>query len=173
MNKTLPLSLLAVLAIASASANANAQQSPARTGSLAVPANRIVGLWDTQPSVAPCGAPPPTSPNGRTTLLFITGGAWVESPQFPPSGIPGPGGVSQRSGGLGVWSYNPQTNQYTAHMQFDWYLNGAYDGHQTVDRTILLSGDGKLASGPVLSTRYAADGSVIVELCGSATGSRL
>ena len=171
MNKRLPLSLLAVLAIASATASA--RQSPASTGSLPVPANKIVGLWDTQPSVAPCGSPPPTGPTGRTTLLFITGGTWVENPRFPPSGIPGTDGVSQRSAGLGVWSYDPRTAQDTAHMQFDWYLDGAYDGYQTVDRTILLSSDGKLASGPVRSTRYAASGSVLMELCGSAAGTRL
>jgi hypothetical protein len=172
MNKRLPLSLLAVLAIASATASA--QQSPGRTGSLAVPANKIVGLWDTQPSVAPCGSPPPTGPTGRTTLLFISGGTWVENPRFPPSGVPGAGGgVSQRSAGLGVWSYDPQTTQYTAHMQFDWYLDGVYDGYQTVDRSILLSSDGKLASGPVRSTRYAANGSVLMELCGSGAGTRL
>lgn len=171
MNKSLPLSLIAVLAVASATAHA--QQNPARTGSLAVPANKIVGLWDTQPSVAPCGGPSPAGPHGHTTLLFNAGGTWVENPQFPPSGVPAAGGVSQRSGGLGVWSYDPLTARYTAHMRFDWYLNGVYDGYQTVDRTILLSSDGKLASGPVRSTRYAADGSVIVKLCGSAVGARL
>jgi uncharacterized protein (DUF2147 family) len=171
MNKTLLLSLTTALAIASATADA--QQSPATTGSLAVAANRIVGLWDTQPSIKPCGSPLPATPTGHTTLLFNAGGTWIENPRFPPDGIVVDGSVQKRSGGLGTWSYDPLTARYTAHMRFDWYVDGIYSGYQTVDRTILLNSTGNLASGPVRSTNHAADGSVIVELCGSAVGTRL
>jgi hypothetical protein len=171
MNKSLHLSLLAALTIASATANAQ-QNSPARTGGLSVPANKLVGLWDTQPSVGPCGSAPPAAV-GHTTLLFNAGGTWIENPRFPPDGVVVNGSVQKRSGGLGIWSYNPLTARYTAHMQFDWYADGVYSGYQTVDRTIQLSGDGKLAAGPVRSTRHAADGSVLMELCGSAVGNRL
>ena len=169
MNTTLQVSLATMLALASATAFAH---DPQRTGALNVAANRIAGLWDTQPLVRPCGSTVQPTP-GHTTLLFNTGGTWVENPRFPPSGVPGPNGQIQRSGGLGTWSYNPDTAQYTAHMRFDWYLDGAYDGYQTVNRKILLSGNGQQAAGPVRSTRYAADGSVMAELCGSATGNRL
>lgn len=171
MNKTLPLSLIAMLAIASTTANA--QQGPSRTGRLAVPANRIVGLWDTQPAVKPCGSSLPAVPAGHTTLLFNAGGTWVENPRFPPDGVIVNGSVQKRSGGLGVWSYDPLTARYTARMQFDWYADGVYSGYQTVDRTILLSSNGNLASGPVRSVRHAADGSVIAELCGTGSGTRL
>ncbi|MDB6164229.1 MAG: hypothetical protein JWL98_1661 [Xanthomonadaceae bacterium] len=170
MNMRLHLSFATLLALASTTTHA--QQSPDRGGALAVPANRIVGLWDTEPLIRPCGsteAPTPT----HTTVLFNTGGTWVESPRFPPGGIPSPNGQVQRSGGLGTWSYSPLTAQYTAHMRFDWYLDGAYDGYMTVDRRILLSSNGLRAGGPVRATRYAADGSFVAQLCGSASAARL
>lgn len=167
MNKALPLSLLAVLAIASAAANA--QQSPARTGSLAVPANRIVGLWATEAAVSPCGSGETPSPQRINTLQFNAGGTLNENPLFPPGGD----GEQQRTAGLGTWSYSPRTGQYAMHLRFERFVNGVYVGHATVDRSLTLSGDGQQVAGPVEAKFFALDGSVIVHLCGSAVSTRL
>jgi hypothetical protein len=163
MNKTLPLSLITVLAVASATADA--QQSPTRTGSLAVPANRVVGLWDNSSAVGPCGGT--TVTNGRNTVIFIAGGTLVDIPRAP-AGTP-----LQRSVGIGTWAFNALPGTYTQRVRFDWFLNGAYDGYQTVDRTFLISGDQNQISGPVQTIRYNADGSVRAQLCGSAVSTRL
>jgi hypothetical protein len=166
MNTRLHLSLIAVLALGSTAAQA--QQSPARTGALAVPANRIVGLWTTEAAVSPCGSPLP-SPQRINTLLFHAGGTLNENSLFPPGGD----GTLQRSTGLGTWSYNPQTGRYAMHLRFDRYANGVYVGYAMVDRSLTLSGNGQQAAGPVDATFNAIDGSVIVHLCGSAVSTRI
>lgn len=169
MNLHTPLLTLALLATTTA-----AQASgPTTTGALASPANRIVGSWSNVANVGPCGGA--TAPQ-RQTLLFIAGGTLVDNSRFPPNGLPnlaGIPGIHQRSIGVGVWAYNPDTGEYTLDQRFDWYVDNVYHGYQTVQRSILLSNDGQQAAGPVRSTRYAANGSTIVEICGSALSTRL
>ena len=160
---------IALLAVAIASVASPAAATPPHTGALGVPANTIAGVWASFAAVAPCGSPPPSTFTRVNTLLIAAGGGVVENPRIPPGGV----GPVARSIGLGGWSYNPTTAQYRLHLQFDWYLNGAEDGYQTVDRTIILSGDGRHTAGPVQSTRYAADGSVVARLCGRAMSERL
>jgi len=65
------------------------------------------------------------------------------------------------------------TGQYHQVVRFDWFLDGAYDGYQTVHRTFLMSTDGHHVSGPITTTRYNADGSVRALFCGSAMSTRL
>jgi hypothetical protein len=138
-------------------------------------ANRIVGTFQTTGGkVGPCGTTP-MQPVGNT-ISFNGGGTAIESPRFPPAGVPnvfGIPGVFTRNVGLGSWSYNPRTNRYSLHLQYDFFENGAFYGTGTVDRDLQLSLDGKTVSGSVQSTIYAADGSVIVALCGTATSTRL
>lgn len=148
---------------------------PTHEGALAVPANRIVGLWSTEAATRPCGSGLPLSPL-RNTLLFNAGGTLVESPRFAPAGVPGVSGVAginQRGQALGTWSFNPLTGRYAVHLRFDWYVDGQYHGYQTVDRTITLSADNSAAVGSIQSTRYAANGSVILSVCGDAMSERL
>ena len=141
-----------------------------------VPANRIVGLWTTQAAVRPCGSNLPLSP-ARNTILFHAGGTVLANPlAAPAAGFPnvaGIPGIHQRGQDLGTWSFNPLTHQYTVKLRFDWYVDGLYHGYSTVDRTILLSNDGKQAFGPVRVTRYRTDGSIIGEVCGEAVSTRL
>jgi hypothetical protein len=59
------------------------------------------------------------------------------------------------------------------HLQFDWFADNVWHGYSTVDRTLLLNGNGSLAAGPVRSTRFAANGAIVAEVCGSATSTRL
>jgi|GEM_PF-1118202 len=138
-------------------------------------ANRIVGTFQTTAGkVGPCGTTP-TQPVGNT-ISFNAGGTATESPRFPPVGAPnvfGIPGLFTRSIGMGNWSYNPHTNHYSLHLQYDFFEDGEFYGTGTVDRDLKLSADEQTASGSVRSTIYAADGSVIVDLCGTATSTRL
>jgi hypothetical protein len=162
--------LAALLAAGPASA-----VDPLHNGALATPANRIVGLWTTDGMVSPCGtALPPTAV--RNTLLFEAGGTVVENPRFPPQGANGAfgvAGINQRGNGLGTWSYDPADHLYTLHLRFDWYVNGAYHGYQTVDREMRLSSDGMQVSGDVTSTRFAANGTPLISVCGAAVSDRI
>ncbi|GAB3381127.1 hypothetical protein [Lysobacter fragariae] len=146
---------------------------PATTGALATPANRIVGTWANEARIGPCGGA--AGAPGSQTLLFNAGGTFLDNPRFPPAGIPVPGTTQRRyrSVGVGTWSLNPDNGQYSVDQRFDWYLDSQYDGYQTVHRTILLSTDGNQAGGPVITRRYAADGSLMSEMCGSALSTRI
>ncbi|MGO4552103.1 hypothetical protein AB4059_13525 [Lysobacter sp. 2RAF19] len=148
--------------VAAATASTALAGDPWTTGSLATPANHIVGLWRTQAAVGPCGSG--VYPiQIRNTLQFHAGGTMIES--VPPNPV--------RVEGLGTWKYNPNTRQYRMHLLFDWYLpDGTYDGYQTVDRVLLMSNDGRRIAGPVHAVRHAADGSVMGELCGHAVSTR-
>jgi hypothetical protein len=164
-HSTCALGLLAVFTAASAGADSGPFDQ--RLGG----ANRIVGLWSTEGHVGPCnGAPVSTILN---TLLFQAGGTVVDNPRFPPGGAPNASGLYERNQGLGTWSYNPVTRRYFLHLQFDNFVNSVYDGYSTVDRELVLSEEGLLATGPVRSDRFAADGSLISEVCGEATSARL
>lgn len=168
MKLHLPAFTLALLATATL-AHAG---SPTTTGALATPANRIVGLWSNIAQVGPCGGV--VGGQLRQTLLFEAGGTFVDNSRFPPQGIPGANGVQQRSIGLGTWSYDPVTTQYSLKQRFDWFVNNQYNGYQVVERAhMLLSNDGKTLASDVHTVRYAANGAVIAELCGSATSTRL
>ena len=155
------------IALAAALLPALAPQTAAAGGP--DPRNGLVGLWSTEiyasPAACTPGAPPPPL-TGRNTMVFNAGGTLVENPQVTPPGVPG--APQLRTFGLGKWSYDPRTTRYKVSLRFDWYASsdGLYLGYQVVDRTILLSHDRKRAYGPVTSTRYAPDGSIVAKLCG-------
>jgi hypothetical protein len=170
--KTLTLSatLAALLAAGPAAA-----VDPSHNGALATPANRIVGLWSTVGSVAPCGSGLPPS-TVRNTLLFNAGGTVHENARIPPQGLVDGAGVplaNQRDNGFGTWQFDPLTGVHSLHLRFNWYLNGAYNGYSTVDRELRLSADGMQVTGAVVSTRYAASGTQIGAVCGTAVSDRI
>ncbi|WP_119717109.1 hypothetical protein [Cognatilysobacter tabacisoli] len=163
------------LALAVAAVTLPAGADPARDGALAVPANRIVGAWDGTGLVQPCGSGLPFR-TVRNTIVFQAGGIVVENARFPPNGVPnvqGVPGITQRSIGLGTWSYNPATGQYAMQLRFDYFVDGAYHGYGVVERTILLSNDGTQNAGPVRAVRYRPDGSIVAEECGTGSGVRI
>ncbi|CAN5621713.1 hypothetical protein BH23PSE2_BH23PSE2_12570 [soil metagenome] len=168
MNLLRPLCILALLASA-ATVQAG---GPATTGALATPANRIVGLWANVAQVGSCETGI-LGPQQRQTLMFNAGGTFVDNARFPPQGITTPGGVVQRSFGIGVWSYDPAVGQHSLRQQFDFYLSNAYDGYQVIERTMQLSNDGNQITGPVVATRYNADGTERLRQCGAAVSTRL
>lgn len=146
-----------------------------RSGAVATPANRIVGLWTSEGATRPCGTALPFNIT-RNTLVFSAGGTVEENPRFPPQGAPnvnGVSGVNQRTQALGTWRYEPTTGVYSLHLRFDWYVDGAYHGYQTVDRDMVLSEDGMQVTGPVVATRFNAAGAPIAAVCGSAVSERV
>lgn len=160
-----PLALLASTVTAHAS-------GPSTTGAPDTPANRIVGVWSNISQVGSCdtGA---LGPVQRQTLMFHAGGTFLDNSRFPPQGMTTPGGVVQRSIGLGTWSYAPVSGEHSLRQQFDFYLDNAYNGYQVIERTMLLSNDRNTLSGPVLAIRYNAAGAEISRLCGEAISTRL
>lgn len=154
-----------LLLAASLLATLPALAGPATTGALATPANRVVGLWANESFVGPCGGAP--TQHGYNMVVFDAGGTLVDAPRAPT------GTATQRSMGLGTWEYTPRTGQYAQHLQFYWFVNGVYDGYQTVDRSFLISNDGNQLSGEVVTTRYNADNTPRAQLCGTAVSTRL
>jgi hypothetical protein len=154
----------AVLAVATP---ALAQSGPNSTGAIAVPANRIVGLWEAVASVRPCNIPTAPPREVRTNLLFHAGGTVTEN----PGALPSVSGAS-RSFGLGTWRYDQESGRYTGNLRFDTYVNGIYSGYTTIDRDTAMDG-ADAAAGPVVVTVYDAGGNQLVQLCGIANQHRL
>lgn len=158
--------LLAALVLAAGSP-ARAQSGPNTTGAIAVPANRIVGLWEAVATVRPCNIPTAPPRDVRNNLLFQAGGTVTEN----PGGLPSVVGAS-RSFGMGTWRYDQDTDRYTGTLRFDTYLNGVYTGYTTVDRDTALAGPDS-GGGPVVVSTYDASGNQLIQLCGTATQHRL
>lgn len=131
-------------------------------------ANRIVGAYESKAMVRPCGSAGPDNP-ALNTIIFNQGGTVVARPRFPPQGA---GGYS-RTNDLGTWSYHPRTNRYSVKLRYDNFTNGSFTGASVVERDLQMSADGNSVYGSVHVTTYAPDGSVVVEVCGTATSTRL
>ena len=172
MKQTYTLAFILCSALLASTAGA---VPPAASRVKSVPADRIVGLWSSEGETRPCGSTLPFVPT-RNSILFQAGGTVITSPQFPPGGVPnvyGVLGINQRSQDMGTWSYDPLTREYTIKLRFDWYVDGQYHGYQTLDRTLALNTQGDAGIGTVHSTRYTAEGNVIIEVCGDAISERL
>ncbi len=168
------LSSARAIALLSALLTISSTASAHGFGELIGPGARIVGAWSTEALVGPCNATP--GQPVRNTLLFHAGGTLIDVPRFGPNGVPnvlGIPGIYQRGQGLGTWTYNPFNRRFYIHLQFDNYVDNIYHGYSTVDREITLSNGGMLATGPVTSSRYKADGTLISEVCGHATSTPL
>lgn len=175
------LSRIAIAAAAAACLNLlvtpadAANHDPQSTGMLQLPANNIVGLWTAVVSVGPCNGAPTN--NIQATITYHSGGTLSETNAMPIAGIPNMQGVpgnNQRGPGMGTWSYNRRTGQYTLDIRFNWYVDGVYNGYQHIHRSnVIMSADGKQMGGPVHATRYFADGSKYAEFCGSESATRL
>ena len=138
-------------------------------------ADRIVGTYQSDAQVRPCGTNLPGTP-ALNTISFNAGGTVTENARFPPTGVLnvfGIPGLFTRSIGLGSWSYNRFSHSYSISLRYDFFENGMFYGTGVVDREIRLNADGNTTSGPVRSTVYTAAGSVIVDLCGDAVSKRL
>lgn len=128
------------------------------------PEARIVGMWHMYVSVGSC-TDPSAPPNQFFALnTFHAGGTLSDTNSFPPTA---------RGPGQGVWSYDPRTRQYVAHMNFMRFVNGAFDGLQDATTTIPIGKNPRLLRGTIHAYMRNVDGSVRAELCGSVDGERV
>src|SRR5688500_5337965 len=120
-----------VLSLALMTGTATSAEPAGTTGLLAIPANRIVGLWQMRVSVAPCGGGP--SRNFIAYNSFHGGGTMSDTNAAPPT---------TRGPGLGVWRYMGM-GLYKARFQFFRYLpDGSYDGVSDIRVEMSLAANG-------------------------------
>jgi len=152
------LLLLAVLAAAPAS---QAREHLSQSGLFPSPANRIVGVWNSDVTLRPCG-PGPVIASFKALATFHAGGTLSDANNTPSA---------LRTAGHGIWRY-VQGNQYKTRFQIFRFLpSGAYDGYADVDTIVQLSGN--TSTSTVVATNFNPDGTERGTLCGTANGTRL
>jgi hypothetical protein len=156
---------LAILALSTAAGAAGAAEPQTTSGWFA---SRIVGAYQSEARVRVCGSPGPDEVVFNT-IIFNAGGTVIAIPRFPPQGADN----YSRTNDLGTWSYHPRTNRYSVKLRYDNFMNGAFIGSSVVERDLQMSADSNSVTGPVHVTTHAPDGSVVVEVCGTATSTRL
>jgi hypothetical protein len=153
------------LALSTAAGAAGAAEPQTTSGWFA---SRIVGAYQSEARVRVCGSPGPDEVVFNT-IIFNAGGTVIAIPRFPPQGADN----YSRTNDLGTWSYHPRTNRYSVKLRYDNFMNGAFTGSSVVERDLQMSADSNSVTGPVHVTTHAPDGSVVVEVCGTATSTRL
>jgi hypothetical protein len=156
---------VAILALSTAAGAAGAAEPQTTSGWFA---SRIVGAYQSEARVRVCGSPGPDEVVFNT-IIFNAGGTVIAIPRFPPQGADN----YSRTNDLGTWSYHPRTNRYSVKLRYDNFMNGAFTGSSVVERDLQMSADSNSVTGPVHVTTHAPDGSVVVEVCGTATSTRL
>lgn len=152
------LVLLALLAAAPAS---QGREHPGQTGLFPSAANRIVGVWNSDVSLRPCGGGPVIA-SFKALATFHAGGTLSDANNTPSA---------LRTAGHGIWRY-VQGNQYKTRFQIFRFLpSGAYDGYADVDTILNLSGNTTTTT--VVATNFNPDGTERGTLCGTANGTRL
>lgn len=125
--------------------------------------NRIVGLWDARVEAGPCAGGPRRQ--FRAMNVMHAGGTLSDTNALPSAG---------RSPGYGSWQYRPASGRYESRFQFYRYLpDGTFDGIQDVHQELTLSEDGNRTTSTVVSRTLNPDDSLRVELCGTATATRV
>jgi hypothetical protein len=156
---------VAILALSTAAGAAGAAEPQTTSGWFA---SRIVGAYQSEARVRVCGSPGPDEVVFNT-IIFNAGGTVIAIPRFPPQGADN----YSRTNDLGTWSYHPRTNRYSVKLRYDNFMNGAFTGSSVVERDLQMSAGSNSVTGPVHVTTHAPDGSVVVEVCGTATSTRL
>lgn len=134
----------------------------ANGGVRSVPANRIVGLWHVTATIGPClGGPKQTF---LALANYHAGGTMSDANTMPPTA---------RGPGEGIWSFQGK-RAYSSRFQFFRYLpNGSYDGLQDINGSLTLDDAGTHYAQIIHAQALNADGSLRVELCGSASADRI
>ena len=160
MNRTARFALLtAALALVTGLVSAH----PPRDGRLPTPANRIVGSWQLNVAVGPCGGP--------TTIQFIgfntfhAGGTLSDANTAPPA---------SRGPGMGVWAHTGG-DTYRSRFRFARFnpATGAFLGMQDVRQQAVLSDDGNSIETTVDARVIDQAGNEVGRVCGAATGQRV
>lgn len=137
--------------------------SPDRTGAWAVPANRIVGLWDINVTSGPClGGPTRSFVSNHT---YHAGGTLTDAGRVPPT---------TRGPGQGIWEYQGP-GRYKIRFQFNRFLpDGSFDGVQEVrNNNLMLNAAGTAYTTSIYTRVLNPDGSLRTELCGAANAQRI
>ena len=142
---------------------ASAQSTSAAPASLLpLSANRIVGLWHVTVQIGACQGGPVQN---FIALADYHAGGTLDDTNSMPSTSRGPG--------QGIWSFEGR-GKYRSRFQFYRYLpTGAYDGLQDIEGVLVLDARGTRYSQTIRAHVLDTDGSVRVELCGSANGERV
>jgi hypothetical protein len=157
------ISLIGALSLGALNAYAQIQPSQSLPPHFTPFSERIIGLWSSTIDIGPCAGGPRMQLSGLNQ--FHAGGTLTESGS-PPPGTRGPG--------LGVWRFNRSSNRFDARMQFIRYLpDGSFDGFTDIHRDIRLGFGGHEYTDEIVARLLNTDGSVRVELCGTATGTRV
>lgn len=155
---------LFVLPLAAAVGVGNAHASDPQDGLAGLAGNAVVGSWHFQASIGPC-ADPSVRRHFLALQTFNFGGTLSGTDTSPSS---------TRGGSEGVWSYNPRTRRYAAHMQFPRFVNDVYDGLQDIYMfNLKVSLDGQALTTDVHAYQLDPGNGIRVEVCGSATGERM
>lgn len=133
----------------------------AQNGLLPVPANRIVGLWRSTVSIGACAGGPVQTFIGSN--LFHAGGTLSDTNIAP---------VNSRGPGMGLWRYLGG-DRYKIRFQFNRYVDNLFVGTADIRANARLRDGGNRLTYEIQATQYNADGSVLVELCGSSDGQRI
>lgn len=156
------LSQTTLAILLAAMTGAAAAQTPAQNGALPVAANRIVGLWSVTVTIGPCAGGPT-----RTFIAYNTfhaGGTLSDTNAAPPT---------TRGPGQGIWQYRGR-GQYKTRFQFYRYQpDGSYDGIADIRTTVQLNAHATQYTNTIYARNVNPDGSLLVELCGSAVGERV
>jgi hypothetical protein len=163
-NHFLPvLATLVALALPAQAATPDPDAAEAKSRqNVSAAANRIVGLWRVDVSIGPCGAAPNRFFSAFNTFHY--GGTLSDFNFVPPS---------TRSPGHGIWEYMG-AREYDTRFQFMRYLpTGELDGIQDVFGATVLDVRGNRYTSAVRARVLNVDGSLRVELCGNATGTRV
>lgn len=158
LHRTILATALALLAGNAAAAT----PTPASSGLWPVPANRIVGLWQVEVTLAPCAGGP-----AQTRIaynIYHAGGTLSDTNADPPTA---------RGPGQGIWQYQGH-RQYKTRFQFYRYLpDGSYNGITDVQTDVYLDAQSTQYSQTVYARNLGPNGNLQVELCGSAVGERV
>lgn len=156
--------ILLALPLAAAFGIGNTHASELHNGLASLTGNAVVGAWHFNVSIGPC-ADASVRHQFLALQTFNLGGTLSGTDTSPSS---------TRGGSEGMWSFNPRTRRYAAHMQFPRFVNDVYDGLQDVYMfNLKVSLDGQALTTDVRAYVLDAGNGIRAEVCGSATGERM
>jgi hypothetical protein len=123
--------------------------------------NRIVGLWDVQVSISPCGGGDPVG--GFSALhKFELGGTGQVVPATNPAAL---------SAHMLIWEHLGG-NDYHWFVKFFRFTNGVATAYNVIEGLVSISEDGTMYGGSGVASSYDLDGNYLGSSCPSFTGSR-
>ena len=163
MNKPLSLSLLSI-ALLLGSADAQAIDATLQNAGLPpLPANRIVGTWQSDIALRPC-AGGPVLVNGSAMATFHAGGTLTDTAPSPPM---------LRSPGHGGWRYLGGDRYQTRFVVYQFLPTGVYDGYFDIRTTVILGANRSSNTSSIVARRHNADDSLRIAMCGDGVGERI